>query len=122
MLREGLRRARRANRAAMGQAVELLIPQREHFRGDLLHALGGRPTVFRFKRGGLEKQLFAPSRHEVVWLSHTVIIYKRNCRLSRDVKKGRRNDSHAFGEQGDGAAEVGSFGPEWFERAAAVRG
>jgi hypothetical protein len=40
--------------------------QRKHFGGDLLNALGGRPTVFRFKRGGLEKQQVAATRREVV--------------------------------------------------------
>jgi hypothetical protein len=107
----------------MQGGIKRALPDLKHFCGDLLNALGDGPPVFRFKRDGLKNQEVKRTLHEVVWPSHTVIIYRRRCRLSRYVERsGGREQSCAFGEEGDRAAEIRSFSLEWFARAAAVRG
>jgi len=53
----------------------------KHFTGDLLNALGNRPAVLGFERDRPQK--VECSLDQIVWLRHTMVIYNKNCRLSR---------------------------------------
>ncbi len=56
----------------------------KHLTGDLLNALGNRPAVLGFERDRPQK--VECSLDQIVWLRHTMVIYNKNCRLSRVLR------------------------------------
>jgi len=60
---------------AVEGGVEGALLDLEDFVGELLDALGDGPAVFGLEGDGLEDEEVEGSLDEIVWLSHTVIIY-----------------------------------------------
>src|SRR5438132_665177 len=61
----------------------------QHLTRDLLNALGNRPPMLGFERDSFQDQKVQRSLDKIVWLRHTMVIYNKNCRLSRGAR-GRR--------------------------------
>ena|ERR1700722_7443434 len=60
--------------------IERALLNLKNFLGDLLNALGNRPTVFRFERDGFEDEEIESALNEIAWLTHTMTIYTSDCR------------------------------------------
>src|SRR5690242_20286214 len=65
---------------AMQSRVERALLDLQNFTGNLLNALGDGPTVLGLGRNGFEDQEIQSSLDQVVWFSHAMTIYTRNCR------------------------------------------
>jgi hypothetical protein len=67
----------------MQSRVQRALLDLQHFARDLLNAFRNGPTMLGFKRDGLQDQKVERPLDKIVRFRHTMVIYNRNCRLSR---------------------------------------